>query len=110
MKRLVILTGIIVYILFAISAFIAIASEETEDYTQLATATEAVTQYSSEDIFLVKNQEGKVVVLNNETKEIIEKTDTQVSLLPKTDQKKLEDGIVVQGKKELRKILEDLCS
>lgn len=110
MKRLVIITGIIVYILFAISAFIAIASEEETVEAQVVTATEWETApVATEESYIVRTEKGFIVVADN-NKKVLWKTDTLVSMLPKEDIKRLKKGITARNRDELRSILEDFCS
>ncbi len=110
MKKLVIITGIIVYILFAVSAFIAIASEEKAAASQVASVTESEVQFAAlEESYIVKTEKGLIVVADS-NKEVLWKTDTLISMLPKEDQKKLKKGIVAKSRDELRSILEDFCS
>ncbi len=111
MKRLVIITGIIVYILFAISAFIAIASEEETVDAQVVAATEWETvPVATEESYIVRTEKGFIVVADSNNKEVLWKTDTLVSMLPKEDVKRLKKGITARNRDELRSILEDFCS
>lgn len=111
MKRLVIITGIIVYILFAVSAFIAVASGEDNDPPLQTAATGAASQtLPQEEIFVVKSRKGKIVIEDGLSGEIIRETDTLTSMLPKEDRIKLKSGITAAGRDELRTVLEDLCS
>lgn len=111
MKRLVILTGVIIYILFAVSAFIAIASEEKTVDAQVVDATERETaSETTEESYIVRTEKGFIVVADNKNKEVLWKTDTLVSMLPKEDINRLKKGITARNREELRSILEDFCS
>lgn len=112
MKKLVIITGTVVYLLFAISAFIAIAQENNSAAAPVAyTPVYPSTQSSARaEIYIVKSKNGVIVVEEEATGKIIQRTDTPASVLPLKDQQRLEKGIRVRGSLELRRALEDFCS
>lgn len=110
MKKLVLFTGITVYLLFAVSSFIAVATENRASVVHPAKPSENIlAQEKALPIYYVKNIDGKICVLdaNNNVKI---KTDTLVSLLPQNDKIKLNQGIKVEGDENLRTLLEDFCS
>ncbi len=104
MKRLLLITGIVLsaYILMT-SALSPSAKSET---AQTVSTTAAVT--ATEPVYTVIDENGRVAVLLNGASYL--RTDTLVRDLPKTDQKRLKEGIAVSGRDELRRLLEDLCS
>ena len=112
MKKLIFITGIVVYSLFAVA--MAAESEKTSkpavrvlsETVSFETVSESERPYS----YLMKVSNGNIVVLDNSSGKIITKTDTQISVLPKGDQDMLKKGIKVKSKNELRRLLEDFCS
>ncbi len=112
MKRMIIITGVIVYSLFAVAMIAdtkepepAVASVSAETYAvETAGATEALGGY------IVKIVDKKVAVEEVISGKIIRKTDTLVSTLPDGDRKLLAKGIKVKTDKQLRALLEDFCS
>lgn len=111
MKRLILITGVVVYILFAVSSFIAIAQENQDTVTKSTVFVE--TSEASNPIYnmyTLTESKGVIVVRDNRSGKIIKKTDTLVSLLPQGDQKKLKKGIKAKNERELNRLLEDFCS
>ena len=109
MKRLVLITGLIIYTLFGISAFIALASESSSNTRQITSSAETVTS-DEKGLYTVTEKDGVIVVIYNEKNEIIKITDTSVAILPLQDQLALQRGIQVFNDKQLNRILEDFCS
>ena len=109
MKRLILITGLIIYTLFAISSFIAVASENKSSILQVTSSTET-TIPAEKGLYTVKEKDGVIVVIYNEKDEIIKITDTSVAILPLQDQQALNRGIQVYNDKELNRLLEDFCS
>ena len=98
MKKLIlfsVLLAVTAAILLAVSAVTADTSSAQEPQ-------------SAGDVYLMRAQDDRLVVYLGD--ELILRTDTQVSALPKADRLKLSRGIVVYSEKELRKLLEDYCS
>ena len=111
MKKLILFTGIIVYVLFAVSIFLDRPQSVYIPSAVQMTATESsVTDENPETLYIVKVSGGRVAVEDNRTGELVTKTDTLVSVLPETDRKQLENGIAARSEREVRIILEDLCS
>ncbi|MGN1131093.1 MAG: hypothetical protein ACI4Q8_07040 [Ruminococcus sp.] len=111
MKKLVLITGIIIYTLFSISAVFAASNENTTTVEPLSTvATETETATEKQDKFVVKSHKGRIVAFDCNTNEMIMESDTLVSNLPREDAEILKSGIYANSRDELRKILEDYCS
>lgn len=111
MKRLILSTGIIVYVLFAVSIFLDRPGSVSVPSVVPMTATEqSVEDKAPETLYIVKISDGRVAVEDNRTGELVTKTDTLVSVLPKSDIKQLKKGIAAHSEREVRSILEDLCS
>lgn len=109
MRKLVLITGVVVYVLFVVSTFIAIGTEGKMSVLDTAAPQSVTTESLQQQTYTVKNIDGKITVLNSENN-IIKTTDTLVALLPISDQTRLNKGIQVNGENELRTLLEDFCS
>ncbi|MCH5300153.1 MAG: hypothetical protein J1E56_02455 [Ruminococcus sp.] len=106
MKQLILFTGIILLTCVIVSSVVIPAKADNENIEML---TEVIEE-SQEDVYVLKNNEGMLCVyMKGEDKPVLN-TDTNVSVLPKEDQKRLEEGIEVTGEKALHKALEDYCS
>lgn len=106
MKQLILFTGIILFSCVIISSVTIPAkadSENTEIYTE-------VFEETKENVYILKNNNGQLCVyIEGEDKPVLN-TDTNISVLPKEDQKRLSEGIEVKGERALHKALEDYCS
>lgn len=112
MKKLIIITGIAVYSLFAV-AMVAKSVNTTKPAASVLTETisfETAMETENPYPYLLKSSDGRIAVFDNKSGKIIKKTDTLVSILPEGDREMLEIGIKVKSKKELTRLLEDFCS
>ncbi len=112
MKKLILITGIVVYALFAV-AMIADSGRKDKPVVEKLSetfASETIAQTEKFYSYLLKSSGGKIAVLDNKTGKIIKKTDTLISVLPEKDQQMLKKGIKVESDTELRLLLEDFCS
>lgn len=106
MKQLVLFTGIILLSCVIVSSVIIPAKADSENMEMLT----EVLEESEEDVYVLKNNDGMLCVyMQGEDKPVLN-TDTNVSVLPKEDQQKLEKGIEVKGERALHQALEDYCS
>ena len=62
-----------------------------------------------EKFFTVRSLGGRVAV-EDEDGNIVLSTSTRVAILPETDREQLENGIRAKNPREVKRILEDLCS
>jgi hypothetical protein len=112
MKKMIIITGVIVYSLFA-AAMIA-DSKEPERAVERVSAepyvVETVKSAEKTDRYVVKIVDKKIAVEDIESGKIIRITETLASTLPDGDRKLLKKGIKVKNDKQLRSLLEDFCS
>ena len=112
MKRLVAITGIILFACLFVSATAAPqATAEEAIYSTVYNEKEA-TQAQSDDekVYILKAEKGKLVVyVKGESTPYIE-TDRIISSLPRGDILRLERGIEVAGEENLKKSIEDYCS
>ena len=111
MKKLVLITGIIIYTLFSVSAVFALSTENGTAPVEQPTKVKTVENVTKkQDKFVVKSHKGKISAFDCNTGEMIVESDALVSNLPREDAEKLEQGIYANSKDELRRILEDYCS
>lgn len=112
MKRLILSAAALICALAAMSALLGkneSAREKSVAVLSPATVT-AVTAAEPQGMFLVKSEDGFVVVAEKSSGRILRKTETQTALLPPDDRERLERGIEVKSESELRSLLEDICS
>ena len=112
MKKLILITGIVVYSLFAV-AMVAESVNTTKPAVRVLTETfsvETVSETEAPYPYLLKSSDGRITVFDNKSGKILRKTDTLVSILPEGDREMLEIGIKVKSEKELNRLLEDFCS
>lgn len=104
MKKLIFVTGLVLLSYVALSAMITPAAEVP------SFETESVIRQTEDDgtVYTVVSENGRVTVLLNGVRYL--STDTLVSSLPKADQTRLEEGIVLTDRDDLKKLLEDYCS
>ena len=79
--------------------------------TQGKELSEDVSQEERSDLYdnyLIGVYEDRVAVFSGG--DLMLKTDTQVSSLPKADRKRLELGIQVDSEEELKALMQDYCS
>lgn len=112
MKKLILITGIVVYSLFAV-AMVAESGNPGKPAAQVLAETisfETASETENPYLYEIKSSDGKVAVFDNKSGEIIRKTDTLISILPEGDREMLKKGIKVRSDKELKRLLEDFCS
>lgn len=110
LKRLILITAVIIYALFAISSFIAVATENKNSILEVTSPEITSSEVKKQGIYTLTESDGVIAVIYNESGKIIQKTDTLVSILPPEDQKKIREGIQIYNEKELIRLLEDFCS
>lgn len=112
MKRLVLITGVILMGCLFTGAFF---SPESEINTQNTIASENTTiekkneQHINEE-YILKSENNRLVVYKKGENTPYKVTDTVTDRLPHSDILRLEKGITVTGTVNLRKALEDYCS
>ncbi len=104
MKKLIIIFGVFAIICVVITA---VAEQSVLSLESEVLPTEA-TDATQSDSYTLKNENGRIVVYRND--ELLMKTTTAVSTLPKRDQKELLYGINASSKEEMEKLLESYCS
>jgi len=101
-KKLLGVTGAILAVYLLLTATVAPPASAPEAAAYMAV------QEADSGAWQIREYEGKVTVFRS-GKPIL-RTDTRVSELPKADRSRLVQGIDVYSQKELKRILEDLCS
>ncbi|WP_405343663.1 BofC C-terminal domain-containing protein [Ruminococcus sp.] len=102
MKRLIIITGalLIGYLIMMTALAPAATSEKATSI--------AVEESDAENGYVIGISQGRVAVFREG--ELVIRTDTQLSDLPKSDRVRLEEGIRIDSLKELKERLQDYCS
>ncbi len=65
---------------------------------------------NNQDIYTIKEYEGKIAVFKNSDKKPFTVYESYISLLPPQDRQRLENGIKVDNTTDLQKIIEDYTS
>ncbi len=106
MKKLICATGII---LIACVVTGNLFSGNTDASAQTVQQS-SVEENQSQEVFVLKIENGYLNIYCKETGELYLKTGTMASNLPKSDVMRLEKGVEIKGKEELRRAVEDYCS
>ncbi len=110
MKKLIIITGVIIYLSVAVSFFTGGATEKNPVVMQNSQSMINVdNETGNEDEYVLTVSDG-VIIVKNHRGDVVKTTDTRVEILPEQDRSKLFKGIEVDSKKELDRLLEDFCS
>ena len=105
MKKLVLITGIILMTCLFTSVYASPAATSETNYN-----TNTENESKINDNFIIKSENNRIVVYRLGENTPFMTTDTLVSTLPKGDIMLLEKGIKTQGEENLKKLLEDYCS
>ena len=105
MKKLVLITGIILMVCLFTSVY---ADPAATVGTQVSVTDE--NKGNENEVFVLKSENNYIVVYKFGENTPYMTTDTLVSTLPKGDIMLLEKGIEVKGEENLKKSLEDFCS
>lgn len=116
MKKMIAVTGCFVIFCLMINSLLipslpSVNAENTPQATQINSAKESPESSTPpEQFYMLKTYNGKLAVYSSDSDTPIEITDASVAKLPKSDQQALKEGIKVDTKKELDRLLEDFCS
>lgn len=112
MKKLVAITGVILFGCLFISSFSATqAGQNTAEQTIIYNENETDEQSGEQNqVYIIKAEDGRLTVYKKGESSPYLQTGTYVQALPKGDILRLEKGIEVTGKENLKKYLEDYCS
>ena len=109
MKKTIILSAMVLYIFSAVAS-VFMSATETGQQTESVPTTAAETATNARRTgFTVKSVAGKIAVEDSDGR-IVKTTSTRVAILPEKDREQLENGIKAETPRELKRILEDLCS
>lgn len=112
MKKLIAITAVILFGCLFINSFSA--TQETENTTeQVIVYNEKETSNENgadKQTFIIKAENGEIVVYEKGAASPYMQTGALVKGLPKGDIMRLEKGIEIIGKENLKKYLEDYCS
>lgn len=106
MKRLVCITGIILISCVCIGAFFSpsgTAKAETQTNADTTSSVESIT-------YILKAENNRLIVYKKGENTPYLVTETYTNNLPKSDILLLNEGIEIQGEKNLQKTLQDYCS
>ncbi len=118
MKKLIGVTGSFLILCLLINGVLlpslpSVKAEEKSSVRDTVSSIEPRSEIqtpSMETTYILKNYKGKIAVFKSDSKTPIKVTDTEISKLPKEDQKILINGIEAEDKLELDSLLEDYCS
>lgn len=112
MKKLIAITAVILFGCLFVSSFSA--TQQTENMTEqtIIYNEKQASDKNEEDkqVYIIKAENGELVVYKKGVMDPFMNTGTLVKGLPKGDILRLEKGIEVIGKENLKKYLEDYCS
>ena len=103
-KKLILIFGVFAIVCVIISAVTQPSAKTNNETSLQTTETTSIT----DSPYVVKSENGRIVVYQND--ELLYKTTTAVSTLPKKDQKTLLYGISAQTKEDVELILQQFCS
>ena len=102
MKKLIMITGAVLLVYLIV---VTAAAQPTEYSSPQVTSAQA---NGAESGYRLGVSDGRIAVFRDGELYMI--TDTQISSLPKADQKRLEEGIYINSDRELKELLQDYCS
>lgn len=102
MKRLIVITGIILLV------YLVLMTQTARPVTAPQSAADSAARTTVESGYRIGVSEGNVAVFRDG--KLCMRTDTPLSSLPKSDRARLEEGVYIDSVKELKERLEDYCS
>lgn len=105
MKKILFATGAILISCVLVSSLYS-PSVNAENYSSEAPNTVAVTDSG----YTIRSEGGVIVVYAKGDSSPLMVTDTRIALLPEEDKKRLYQGIDVDSRNALYRVLEDYCS
>ena len=109
MKKLVLITGMILISCVLTGSLSVPQSDTAAEISASSAAQETETRMISEG-YVVRDYHGKIAVFKNGKMSPVRVTSTRTDSLPKSDAKKLLEGVDAPDKQSLNRILEDYCS
>lgn len=102
MKKLILITGMILISCVLISSLASPAAAPSVPRTRVTAPRE--------EGYILKSENGMLVVYRAGEGEPFLRTETYTAMLPKADRKALEKGLSLPDSRALREALEDYCS
>ncbi len=109
MKTKITVTLISVYLFLAAFSLVYSTFAAPVSVPELIPTVTVTETAPKEKFFTVRSLGGRVAV-EDEDGNIVLSTSTRVAILPETDREQLENGIRAKNPREVKRILEDLCS
>ena len=109
MKKLVLITGAILISCVLTGSLSVPQSDTAAEISASSAAQETETRMIREG-YVVRDYHGKIAVFKNGKMSPVRVTSTRTDSLPKSDAKKLLEGVDAPDKQSLNRILEDYCS
>ena len=116
MKKLVTVTGCFLFMCIIITSAILPSMPKTMAKDNIDADAQSVVQEDSnppktdDDTYIISEYNGKIAVFKKSSSEPLFVSDVYVSSLPQADKQMLKNGIEVNTKKELNRLIEDYCS
>lgn len=104
MKKLILLTGVILIACVCVQAIAAPPPAPSQ------TAAENRQPKGADAGYIIRDSGGKIAVFNAGDDRPLFTTETRTESLPRADAKKLREGVKAPDRQTLRRILEDYCS
>ena len=109
MKKLVLITGIILISCVLTGSLAAPPSATAAGTSAVSAPSESETRVNK-DGYVVRDYHGKIAVFKYGKESPVRVTSARTDSLPKSDAKKLLEGVEAPDKQSLNRILEDYCS
>jgi hypothetical protein len=110
-KRYFLLAAMAAYVFLAVASLVGgelgISERQRRESAEPVVHTE---ETAPPELYKIGISGGRIAVYSLSDGALLRRTETQASLLPKEDRERLEQGITVEGRRNLRKTLEDICS
>ena len=105
MKKLILLTGVILIACVCIEHFAAPPSAGAYPSTAVQPSPQA-----ADAGYIIRDSNGKIAVFAAGSDHPLFTTETRTESLPRADAKKLREGVKAPDRQAMRRILEDYCS
>lgn len=83
------------------------ADASAQANTQASDSEDSSTEKTVEEIYIIKNYQGKIGIFIKGDENPFQILDIDPSLLPEKDQEELSEGLEIKGAENLRQIIED---
>lgn len=111
MNKRIVITVVAVFCLLLIGSLVLTVTGNDGIVAGASSGASSAQQATlDEDIYIVKEYDGKVAVFRQGENTPLNTTTQMVVDLPDRDRKTLKEGVQVTGKEKLRKLMEDYCS